>query len=142
MRRLLVLGASLLTLLTGCQQGGARQIFETRTGYYDSQAMEEFVLCGYATDAVRTIVKELMGAPNNDAALTRQTVLSYRKYAATLRDTAERTTVEHRRGLILDAADAADSYAAEVDARNDYHVDVQPVIDASHDAFPGCNLSR
>jgi hypothetical protein len=129
-----------LALLTGCQPAGARQIFETRTGYYDSQAMEEYVLCGYALDAVHSIVQELMDAPNNDAALTRQTVLSYRKYAAALREAAGRATTDLRRELILDAADAADAFAAEVNARHHYHVSVLPVMDASQKAFPGCDL--
>jgi len=140
-RRQLVLGTIVLSLLTGCQHGGVRQIFETRTGYYDGQAMEEYVLCGYALDAVRSIVKELMEAPNSDAALTRQTVLSYRKYAGALREAAGRATTELRRELILDAADAADAFAAEVDARDHYHVSVLPVMDASQKAFPGCDLN-
>jgi hypothetical protein len=102
--------------------------------------MQEYVLCGYAMDAVRLIVRELMAAPNNDAALARQTAASYADYAATLRELAKTVTSEYRRALILDAAAAADAYAAEVDARDDYHVDVQPVIVASQEAFPGCNL--
>jgi hypothetical protein len=139
MRRLLVLGALALATLTGCQQTGVTRVFEVERGFY-SQAMEDYVLCGYAMDAVRLIVSELLKAPNNDAALTRQTVASYGKYASTLRDLAERASADDRRGLILDAADAADAYASEVDVRDTYHVDVHPVIVASHEAFPDCNL--
>jgi hypothetical protein len=139
MRRLLVWGAFALTALTGCQQAGVTRVFEVERAYY-SQAMEEYVLCGYAIDAVRLIMRELLEAPNNDTALTRQTVASYGKYASTLRGLAERASADDRRGLILDAADAADAYAAEVEARDTYHVDVHPVIVASHEAFPGCNL--
>jgi hypothetical protein len=141
MRRLLVWGAFALISLTGCQQSGVTRVFEVNRGFA-SPVMEEYVLCGYAIDAVRLIVRELMEAPNNDAALTRQTVASYGKYASTLRDLAGRATTDDRRGLILDAADAADAYAAEVKARDTYHVDVHPVIMASYDAFPGCQLGR
>jgi hypothetical protein len=141
MRRLLVLAAILLTLVPGCQrEPGVARIFETRHGYYDTEALEQYVLCGYAMDAVRLIVRELLQAPNNDAALTRQTAQSYAAYATTLRGLAERATTEDRQGLILDAADAADAFAAEVRARDHYHVDVQPVIVASQKAFPGCQL--
>jgi hypothetical protein len=114
-------------------------VFEVEHGFA-SRAIEEYVLCGYAMDAVRLIVREQMEAPNNDAALTRQTALSYRKYATTLREVAELAGAEDRRQLILDAADAADAYAAEVDARDSYKVDVQPVVTASHVAFPSCDL--
>jgi hypothetical protein len=140
MRRLLVLGALALTSLTGCQSPGVTQVFEVERGFY-SLAMEEYVLCGYAMDAVRLIVREQLAAPTNDAALTRQTAQSYGRYAATLRELAEQASTQQRRGLILDAADAADAYAAEVLARDTYHdVDVQPVIVASYEAFPDCNL--
>jgi hypothetical protein len=139
MRRLLVWGVFALISLTGCQGTGVVRGFEVDRGFY-SPAMEEYVLCGYAMDAVRLIVRELLAAPNNDAALTRQTVESYGKYASTLRDLAGKASTDDRRGLILDAADAADAYAAEVDARDSYHVDVNPVIQASHQAFPDCNL--
>jgi len=141
MRRLLVLGAFALVSLTGCQNPGVVRVFEVNREFY-SPAMEEYVLCGYAMDAVRLIVHELLEAPNNDDALTRQTVRTYHTYAVTLRELAERVTNEDRRGLILEAADAADAYAAEVDARDTYHVDVQPVVSASNEAFPGCQLGR
>jgi hypothetical protein len=142
MRRLLAWGAFALISLTGCQQTGVTRVFEVERTYYSSPAMEEFVLCGYAMDAVRLIMRELLQAPNNDAALTRQTVASYGKYASTLRGLAERATTNNRRGLILDAADAADAYVAEVKARDTYHVDVHPVIMASYHAFPGCSLGH
>jgi hypothetical protein len=142
MRRLLVVGAAILTLLTGCHRPGVARLYETSNSeFYYSEAMEDYVLCGYAIDAVRAIVQELLAAPNNDAALTNQTVTSYAKYADRLRQVSQLTKQEGKRQLILDAADAADAYAAEVDAQNSYHVDVQPVVSASHEAFPGCNLS-
>jgi hypothetical protein len=140
MRRLLVLGVVALSLLTGCRHDNVTRITEINRGFYATEAMEEYVLCGYAMDAVRLIVREQMAAPNNDAALTRQTAASYANYATTLRELAGTATSERRRDLILDAADAADAYAAEVRARDHYHVDVQPVIDASQEAFPGCHL--
>ena len=138
MRRVLLLWVALLTLVAGCAQAPVRRAYPITAGLAADPA-EAYVLCGYAMDAVRTIITELLTAPD-DPALVRQTTLSYAKYASRLRELALLATNEARRALILDAADAADAYADEVQARHSYNVNLQPVIDASNDAFPGCDL--
>ena len=146
MRRSLVVAAILLGTLAGCQGANISHLSAPSYAgdgapYGSSPVLEDYVLCGYAIDAVRRVVAELFAAPD-DAALIRQTVASYSGYADELRRVSAMATTELRQTSILIAADAADRYAAEVHQRGSYRVDLQPVISASHDAFPGCDLGQ
>jgi len=142
MRRLIVLATVLLSLVAGCARDSRVARISAVDAGIDAVALEEYLLCGHAIDAVRVIIKELLAAPNTSAALIQQTVTSYTKYAAKLRELAELVTSAERKALILDAAHQADRYADEVRIRNNYHVDIQPVMEASYDAFPRCDLGH
>lgn len=110
--------------------------------YVEPTVLGEYELCAFANDAVRRIITELWSAPD-DAALTRQTVASYTAYALRLRELAAKADTPQRRQRIEAAASEAERYAREVERRQTYNkVDIEPTVQASKDAFPGCDLER
>ena len=134
MRRAAVIGLLLLLAVGGCGRVEA-----VRAQWQDPPALGGYELCAFATDAVHQIVKELWSAPD-EVALIPQTVTSYRRFAARLRELEVRAAPQGTRERIELAAVAADDYAADVARLQTYHVSVDPVVYATRDAFPGCDV--
>lgn len=140
--RLPVLSVALVGVLAACTPVEDRSAPEPTQPYVEPTVLGEYELCAFATDAVRQIVVELWSAPDEEA-LVGQTVATYTKYAKRLRELAAKADTPRRRTMIEAAAVAAEAYAGEVDRRNTYvAVDIDPAIEASKDAFPGCDLDR
>lgn len=144
-----ILSGLLLGLLAGCytvvypnQDLTDSDPVTTTEPYVEPTTLGEYELCAFATDAVHQIILELWSAPDEEA-LVDQTVATYTKYAKRLRELAAKADTPQRRTMIEAAAVAAEAYAKEVDRRNTYKaVDIDPTIEASKDAFPGCDLDR
>jgi hypothetical protein len=147
MRRALSALALMTLLLGGCTSGeplaerAADPLAPPEPGPVVAEtALSEEMLCWEANVAIRRIIAELMGAPNSDAALIEQTVMSYRQYAARLRELAGLSRSDTGERAIVNAAEAAERYAQAVYDQNSYKVDISGAIEASRRAFPGCDL--
>jgi len=138
----------LLTLLTGCQD----VVYPNQEQSATDEATEpeptptvlgEYELCAFATAAVRDIVKEQFAAADHEDTLTKAAIAAYRKYAARLRELAAKADTQQTRTLIIKAAKAAEQYSRDVERKGTYKgVDNLPVVKASQDAFPGCDLEN
>jgi len=146
-----VLAMAVLGLLAGCYtvvypnqtpRPDGPTLWEHQVPYVEPTALGEYELCAFANDAVHQVIMELWKAPD-EAALVKQTIDSYGNYARRLRELAAKADTAQRKSMIETAAEAAARYAAEVDRRHTYKaVDINPAIEASKDAFPGCDLDR
>jgi pyocin large subunit-like protein len=140
MNRLLLTGALVLAL-AGCQDAPTSRVYAAVLVGETAHTLDAESLCWFARDAVQRIVLEQLAAPPGDAPLTKQTAESYGRFADRLRELSTFAETEESRRKIERAANASDRYVTEVQRRNTWRaVDVQPVIDASYDAFPACNL--
>jgi hypothetical protein len=144
MRRTLMLALMALMLAGGCGSNDPPQEAvppaPDPVPVVEETAFTEDMLCWEANAAIQRIIAELMKAPNTDEALISQTVASYRTFAARLRELAVLAAPDVDADAIVNAADEAERYAQAVHDQNSYHVDIYPVIQASRQAFPTCDL--
>jgi hypothetical protein len=145
MRRTLMLALAALMVAAGCTSTeGARETAADPgpdpVPLVEVTTFSEDMLCWEANSAIQRIIVELMNAPNADDALIAQTVVSYRTYAARLRELARLAEPDVDALAIIDAAEQAETYAQAVQDQNSYHVDISGVVEASRRAFPSCDL--
>lgn len=106
-----------------------------------STVLSNAQLCLYATDGVQTMVGEILTAP--DDKYLQQTIDSYGKYAALMREIAGRADTEDQRRKIEAVASAAQRHADDVRDRGlKANLDDPATKAASTAAFPGCSFKR